>query len=471
LRVYKTKIHHFKEGFERMTKFFLSILLLCASVFLFTSCTKPDIQFGQELVNITNTQIIMVDTFSPKISTVYIDSFITSGKGTGLTGGYIDPAFGKISSQAYLELTPPIYNISSTGTGNSTYDNTIYDSLSLIIKLQKGNFYGDTTKTIQINVHRLSQLIVAPNNGSSLYNVNTTSVFPTPLGTGTFTIYPARTDTVAIKLDNALGQELYSKLKNSNDVDIQNGTNFLQYFNGLRLSSPALSNLAIGFKDSVIMRLHYRKIGMFVTNEHTDFTVGNTSHTYNNISIDRSGTPIAGINSVNREIKSEQTSNISYLQAISGTMVKIIFPSLYDAHQLPNFVRLMSARLIIRPLQNTYLNYALPPQLRLSVTSTAANSIGNDIVYVGSGGAAATQFGNLSIDYLNGTNTTYSYDLTAYFKALLSGNTSYFPGNHDGLLLSPPSNSFETNFNRVMVGNSLNTLGKVELQIFYSAVQ
>ena len=454
-----------------MTKSFLTILLFSASVFFFTSCTKPDIQFGQELINISNTQIVMVDTFSPKLSTVYIDSFITSGKGDGLTGGYTDPVFGKINAQSYLEIAPPPHNKDYTGTGSSIYDNTVYDSLSLIIKLQSGNYYGDTTKQIQINVHRLAELITPPNNGSVMYNVNTTAVYPTALGSGTFTIYPARTDTVAIKLDNALGVELYNKLKNSNDVDMQNTSNFLLYFNGLRISSPALSNLAIGYKDSVIMRLHYRKFGMYVTNEHSDFTISNTGHHYSNITIDRTGTPVAGINSVNREIPSEQTNNKGYLQAITGTMVKITFPTVSDILHLPNYVKLMSARLIIRPMQGSYVTYPLPPQLRLSVTSTAANNIGNDIVYVNSAGGAAAQYGNLYIDNITGVNTSYTYDLTAYFKALLLISAGTFPGDHNGLLLSPNSNAFETNFNRAIIGNNINTLGKLELQIYYGSVQ
>ncbi len=455
-----------------MTKNLFPILLLSATVFFFASCTKPDIQFGQELINITNTQIVMVDTFAPKVSTVYIDSFITSGKAVGLTGGYTDPLFGKTSAQCYLELAPPPYVKDNSGTGVSPYDNTIFDSLSLIIKLQKGNYYGDTTKTIQINVDRLSQLITPPNNGTSLYNVNTTPIITNnTLGTGTFIIYPARTDTLAIRLKDNLGLELYNKLKNSNDIDVQNAVNFLQYFNGLRISSPALSNLVIGFKDSVIMRLHYRKFGMFVTNEHVDFTVGNSSHQYNNITVDRTGTPLAGINSVNREIASETTNNKSYLQAVTGSMIKITFPSLFDIKQLPSFVKLMNARLIIRPIQNSYNFYSLPPQLRLSVTSTAANIIGNDISAQSANGSAAAQYGNLTIDYLNGLNTNYSYDLTAYFKALLNSNVAYYLGSHNGILVSPPSNSFETSFNRMIIGNNGNILGKVELQIYYAAVQ
>ncbi|OIR05457.1 hypothetical protein GALL_125090 [mine drainage metagenome] len=454
-----------------MIKKLFPILLVTASVFFFASCTKPDIQFGQELLNISNTQIVMIDTFAPKLSTVYVDSFVTSGKGIGLTGGYTDPLFGKISSQTFLELTPPPYVKNNTGSANATYDNTIYDSLTLIIKLKKGNYYGDTTKTIQINVHRLSQLITPPNYGSLLYNIDTTAVYPTPLGSGTFTIYPARTDTLAVRLNDNLGHELYNKLKNTNDVDVQSAANFLQYFKGLRISSPALSNLAIGIKDSVIMRMYYRKFGMYVFNEHTDFTLSNTSHQYNNITVDRTGKPLAGISSANREILSESTGNKAYLQSITGSIVKITFPSMFDIKQLPSFAKLMNVKLIIRPMQNSYQFYALPPLLRLSVTTTAANTIGNDISAVSANGGAAAQTGNLSFDFLNGLNTNYSYDLTAYFKSMLNSNTTFYPGDHNGLLLSPPVGAFESSFNRVIVGNNGNILGRLELQVSYAAVQ
>jgi hypothetical protein len=152
-------------------------------------------------------------------------------------------------------------------------------------------------------------------------------------------------------------------------------------------------------------------------------------------------------------------------------MVKIAFPSLGEIGQLPNFAKLMNARLIIKPIMNSYLSYPLPTELRLSVTSTAANALGNDLVYLSSNGSAATQYGNLAIDYLNGTSTSYTYDLTNYIKALIKSNTGYYPGSHDGLLLSPPSNAFETKFNRVIVGDKTNTLGKIELQIYYAAVK
>ena len=453
-----------------MIKYLGSIILLF-SILVFASCTKPDIQWGQNLLNVnSNVQLIMVDTFKPKISTVFIDSFATSAKGIIVVGSYTDPVFGTVTSQSFLELAPPSVAKDNSTSYSNPYQNTIYDSIRLIIKLKKGSYYGDSTKLFHLNVHELAEEITPPFNTTSLYNKDTFAVKPIPLGSEDFSIRPNMTDSILVKITDSLGLALYKKLSNSNDQDMQNATNFLNYFNGIRISGSPLNTMIMNFSDSVILRMYYREKGYYLTNKYTDFTFTNSAHQFNNITVDRTGSPISGINTVNREIPSENTNNIAYLQSATSTMVKISFPSVYYLQQnLQNFSKILSAKLIIRPILNTYSFYALPPQLRLSVTNTAANDIGNDLI-VPSSTSATTQYGNLYIDYLYGINTAYTYDITNYIKSQLLTN-AFYPGNHYGLLLSPPSGAFETSFNRALLGNDQNTSGKIELQIIYAAVQ
>jgi hypothetical protein len=451
---------------------YLGFLTVLFSIIVFASCTKPDIQFGQELLTVnTNVQLTMIDTFKPKISTVYIDSFATSGNGLITVGSYTDPIFGKVTSRSYLELAPPSFTKDNNTSYSNPFYNTIYDSIRLIIKLKKGSYYGDSSHLFHIDVRQLAQQITPPLNTTSLYNRDSFLVNPTLLGSGDFYIQPNFTDSVLVKLSDNLGQTLYSKLSNSNDVDMQSSANFLNYFNGLCISGSS-NSMILNFSDSVIMRLYYRQKGYFLTNATTDFTFSNSAHQFNNITIDRTGSPINGINTVYREIPSESTNNIAYLQSATSSMVKISFPSLYYLQQLPNFSKLLSAKLIIRPILNSYSFYTLPSQLRLSVTNTAANDIGTDLVAASSGSTTPTvQYGDLYIDYLYGINTAYTYDITNYVKSQLSTN-AFYPGNHYGLLLSPPSPAFATTFNRVLFGNDRqSTLGKIELQIIYAAIQ
>ena len=87
----------------------------------------------------------------------------------------------------------------------------------------------------------------------------------------------------------------------------------------------------------------------------------------------------------------------------------------------------MKADLVIKPVSGTYSpTYALPPAINLAL-SNEANDIGTQLPY-GSG--------NLNIDYLYGTNTNYSYDITAYIQnALNQGATN---NAKNGLILINP---------------------------------
>jgi hypothetical protein len=120
----------------------------------------------------------------------------------------------------------------------------------------------------------------------------------------------------------------------------------------------------------------------------------------------------------------------------------------------------MKAELIIKPVQGTYsptLN--LPPQVNLSLTNQG-NTIGATLPY-GSG--------NLSIDYLYGTNTSYTYDITAYIQnALTQGAVN---NAKNGLMLITPATLFNTTFNRAVLGDAYNTQksNQISLKIFYAS--
>jgi hypothetical protein len=102
-----------------------SIIILLSLIIGSIACKKVDIQFGNDFVDNSNTQIIKVDTFSAELSTVFVDSFATSSLGTTLVGGYKDPIFGTIATQTFFEVTPPSYE--------DIYDNVLFDSLTLIL--------------------------------------------------------------------------------------------------------------------------------------------------------------------------------------------------------------------------------------------------------------------------------------------------------------------------------------------------
>ena len=424
-----------------------------------TACNKVDVNFGSVFLSDPNSQVFLVDTFQAQISTVYIDSFATNGLGTGLCGAYIDPVFGRVQAQCYFEVSPPTYT--------DIYENTVYDSLYLILYLNK-NYYGDTTKSLHIDVNQLMEKIVPPNDGAYLYNTDDFNAFHTPIGSTDVVISPNKQDSIAIKLSDVLGKQLMTKLQNPTDQDMQNSSNFIQYFNGLKSSTSSNDALIIGFTDSAVMRLSYRKNDLYPSYQRTDFTLGQKSHHFNSININRTGTLLQNLNDINYEIYSNQTNNMALLQSLTGSMVKIRFPSLRNIFQIPNFAKILKAELVIRPVRGSYNLYQLPPQLRLSQT-TQTNQLGVDLNFINSSGTYSSQLGNLNVDYLYGDNTTYTYDVSNYLTGILS--SVYY--NNNGLLLVPPSPAIANQANRMLVGdaNNPNSLSRIQLLVYYLTVQ
>ena len=445
-----------------MSKKAIAIFLLVSSISWF-ACKKVDIQFGDQFLDNGYTQIIKVDTFSAELSTIYVDSFVTSGKGVTMIGGYSDPVFGKITTQCYLDIAPPAYDL----TFPDSLRYAIFDSLALVLKPDK-SYTGDTSKPIQINVHQLAEPIVPYDNTVlSVYNTRSFSVLPTPLGTRTLLVRPGAGDSITIRLNDKLGKDLLTKLQDPNDADIKTTDAFLQYFYGLRLSGGNNDQLIFGNTDSVVMRMYYKKPGLYLENKTIDFTLAYKYHHFNNISVDRSGTILKDL-AANKMINSTATGNTAFSLYTAGAMAKIRFTSARDILKLPSFTKLLKATLVIRPVRGSYgsSSFVLPSSVRLS-TTTQLNQIGNDLTYITSNGAATSQTGNLVVDDLYGENTNYVYDVTPYLKGLLNDGTI----NQNGLLLLPPSPMMETQFGRLVIGNGNNTSGKIELLLVYAAVQ
>ncbi len=429
--------------------FFVSVLCI--------ACTKADIRFGDQYLDNTNTQIVLNDTFQVALSSIHVDSFSTSASGISFVGGFNDPLMGKIRSVNYTEVALPVYI--------DQYQGTSFDSIELILKANQ-YYYGDTTQPLDIAVHRLTEPIVPFNESAVIYNTQQFQVYGTPLGQTQAFIRPLRGDTIAIRLSDQFGQELFQKMQDPTDVEITSTDGFLQYLNGLRLSSST-THLIAGFADSIKMRIHYSKPGLYKEELYTDFVLNNSAHHFNQIQTDRRGTPLQSLNSLVNEISSSQTANQSYVQFLSGVMTKIRFPSLREILKVPNFVKILKAVLIVRPVSGTYQRADdLPASIRLAQTNLL-NQIGGDVTYVNSSGDAVTQNGSFQIDLLYGRITQYSYDVTEYIKAVLAGTII----GTDGLLLLPPSPAYSNEFKRLVIGDKFHPENKTELQIYYATVK
>ncbi len=445
-------------------KFSIIIAFILGITLSITSCKKADVQFGSEWLPSGNTQIVRVDSFTPTLTTAFLDSFVTSNKGTLLIGSYNDPYFGRLTSESYFEVTPPTYY--------DIFSQTTFDSIKIILK-PNSFYYGDTTKAIHFSVSQLAEKIVSKNydNSNQYYNNQSFAVGSSSLGSATKFLSPYRKDNVEITLNNSFGQGLLKILQDPNNTIMKTSKDFMDYFYGINIKSSNSDNTFAGFSDTVIMRLYYTKGAIVPENKTVDFNLSNRIHQFNHITADRSGisnTALKNISAINNEVPSSATGNMAYDQPLSGLMTKIHFYSINDIQKQPYFVKILKAELILKPVVGSYNfdSYKIPPSLRLS-TSNPLNQLLGDILSVGGNGSSAVQTGNLYIDYLNSANTQYSYDLTPYIKSLLNNTT----GINNGLLLTPPFPAFQTEASRILIGDSHNPDAKAQLVIYYAAVQ
>jgi hypothetical protein len=428
-------------------------------VLVLFACSKPDIRFVSVYNGDNATNVVAVDTFAVQVSSVFLDSFQTSGSASQLLGRYIDPFFGAITSQSYTDIgTPsplPIIN-----------NYSIYDSIVLIQRINRA-FYGDTSKVQGYLVSQLTQTMNFPPNQRAFYNNSSIPYSSTVLGSTYVKINPTagltsqrRGDSVFTTMPNSMGEDLFGLLYRQSDT-LLNPNIFRGYFKGLTVyPDTSYPGAVFGFRDSMILRIYYHEPGVVTNYRTTDFPMVNQASQFNQITADRTGTPTAPLTQANPELQSTASANQAFFQPISSIYTKLLFPTISNLLGFQDYLAVMKAELIIKPVAGTYsptLN--LPPAINLALT-TDANTIGAILPY----GA-----GNLNIDYLYGTNTNYSYDITTYIQnALLAGA----PNNaKNGLIMVSPVGLVNTTLYRTVIGNAYNAQksNQISLVIYYAS--
>jgi hypothetical protein len=417
------------------------------------------------------------DTTTVQLSTVLTDSVMTGAQSRLLVGRFIDPYFGKIQATTFFQPT--------TQMGVTIPDNAQYDSLVLSLTYDLYT-YGDTTKTLNIAVHRLLEDILDKN---SYYNGNSTSYDPVAIGKIALAPMPRRTQRVTIRLSDVLGSDIFDKGKANLLTSNQDWINLVS---GLVVKSAATDNASvIGFRaDSARIQMHYHVPDVNAVRR--DSTVFRSTASYNQVLADRSGTPVAKLVGNQRiATPSAQTGNMAFIQAGPGIMTRIDLPTVRELrnnkYTAANkaFLRITPARLsvtnqfqappeihVFRVNQNNefYLNssgYPLP-LYSLSTSSTT--------------GRPSPIFGQLVNDVIN-NRQYYLLDVTSYVTELLTSET----GDSGGLMLrtsefnegsNRPSTTYpaaDTEFtksmNRLIIGDQKSNDPGVKLELYYTTVR
>jgi hypothetical protein len=348
----------------------------------------------------------------------------------------------------------------------------------MILFFKKSNpFYGDSTITQTYVVNQVDTLyeLAAFQNGFN--SRSSLSINPVALGKTSVEILPnipytsqGAGDTVRMKLDDNLGQQLYTMIYNQSDT-ILNSSKWLNWFHGLCISPDASSQGAIyGFQDSAIMRIYYHKAGVYSTPAFIDFNITNRTFQFNNIvKTQPAGYPLHNLilatqnPQVPPATSSNLTANASYVQTINGLNVKLTFPNLNDIAKRADYLSVLRAQLTVRPDPKSFsTSRPLPPQIEI-FTTDLNNLVGVPLTSSSTGGV---QGGNLVVDFLNPLNMVYTYDVTNFVKAQITNTDPTAKLN--GLMLSIPSPAGSSSFARAVLADATYPVNqRVTLSVYY----
>ncbi len=431
---------------------FLVILLV-----FFISCQFSDqeeFQIGEDFID-SNSGIVRIDTMDYYVSTVVTDSFSTSSSTRLLIGGWQNGYTGKVSCTPYFELT--------SGTFTIDDDDLVYDSIVMVMNYDQ-YYIGDTTKTMTVNIHRLTEEMEL-NDEDYLSNNARFAMEAQPLGQLTFKPGPNSGEEIMARIDHRFGERLFNMIIDKNDT-LTNSIYFSEFFKGVALVPENTPGVMVGLKNDSTstapgFRIYYHEEVM--EEEETEksyFTIPYSTDGihFNHFDKDLGGSLIAGIGDNKNELASSQISEKAIVQSGTGIFTKIRIPGIQDIPGIAEKVAFISATLKLIPLEGSYdKNNPLPETLSVyiadrknNITGTLANSEGTEI--------SATKVTDGEFDNL----PYYLVDVTAFFNSLIEEESDKV----EYLFIGPTSKSMANSAQSVIFGRSNKLVKPVDLEVY-----
>ncbi len=413
---------------RKILSFFIFVTLLIGS------CTKTnEFTIGKDFVE-SRTRLQVIDTFRVDLSTVLLDSVITSSSKMAYVGHYADTIFGSISCESYFDLAYESFSDIET--------RAIYDSSSFILQYTDNNF-GDTTSLMSISIHRLKENIV-PFDKSYLFNTSKFAYEPQSMGNVSFYPRPHSSDTaVSIRVD-AFGEELYN-LISTKDEKVSTEEWFKDYIKGFVITSGTANNKAlIGFnagQEYLVLKIYYHLNKEEPEKKSITIKLGEAAHQFNNVKFDFTNTPLSNIKTEGYEVPSTETGNRVFMQGMIGLFPKLKFSSLEDILASENW-KILKAELIIEPVPHSYEVFSLPDSLYL-FRSDRENK--RTTLYTDKSQPMLAYFES---DYYLHENNRYTYDITSFINNELR---DAYINSYDGLMIGLNDSKLSSSFERLLV--------------------
>jgi hypothetical protein len=400
--------------------FFVPVILVTA----FTeSCTKiTEFTIGDNFVE-SQTHIVTVDTFRIDMSTMLLDSLITSNQKIAYAGSYHDQDCGAVSSMSYFDLA------------YQTFDNlptsAVFDSAAFVLTYS-GFYAGDTTSLMTLGVHRVTEDMEHYYDDSYFYNTTKFNYSSDVLGTVRFYPAPNSTDTTISIPANYLGEELFNLILNNDEI-VSSADWFNDYYKGFVLASEDPdNNIILGFhadEDHIFFKVYYHLDLESPVEKEISVRMGETNDQFNHIDFNFSGSAIDKIKAGGDLVSSSDAGNTAVLQGVVGLLPLVRFPTVQD-FLLESRHKVLKAELVFEPAIASYDIYSLPDKLYLYETDKWENFAFKNLLKNVDGEAITS---TLEADYMHG-EITYTMDITDFIiEELSDGYFDYYHGLFIGL--------------------------------------
>lgn len=431
--------------------FFFAIAIVSCG----TDADAGEFVVGSDYLAVNN-KVVLVDTVTVDMSTINLDSLVTSGQSRILIGNYDDPVFGKVKSNSYFQLSSTAYALINNGSDTESV-NYVFDSISMILKYDN-YYYGDTTKVQTFDIHRLTQKVKPNTEDDNFYNNSALNYSTESLGSITYKPRPVEKDSINIKMSSTFGADLFQKLKKREITDFDT---FTEYLKGLVIiPSTSNSSSVIGFNITTSkVRLYYSKYQSdSETPYYIDFAVMDATKQFNAISLDRGGTIIQNLPVSTSKLSSTLTNHQGFIQSGTGVACRIDFPNIKQLKNISANGAIVDAELILKPVNNSYSDqYPLADSLRVYVADNL-NRLSSPLL----NSANATVYGilNKKKDEFN-EDIGYTIPIGGFLqKEMLKQSDS-----RSSLILTLPGISKA--INRIVLGDQKHVDNKIQLKIYY----
>jgi len=446
-----------------------NVALMLLSAF-FLSCEDPINIAVDSPSNGGQFSTTFTDTLTVGRATVMVDSVITSAQSGTVLGHYKDPVFGDVSATMYAQVTLPIDG-NTGGYAALTFpeadkDKAVYDSMYVYFA-HNGFTYGDSTKPVTINLHRLTEEFV---KGKKYINTNTVAYNTTPIASKVLTYkdFKRATNTtrdslITFKLPNSIGNEIFATISKDAGSDIDKFTAAVKGF-ALTLNNDAQTVYGI----SLALGSSYPMVYYHAQGDTTGKAMALTflGERFSEIKTNRQGKVLQNLKEL-ESVPSQLTGNLTYIQTGAGITTKISFPTLASLLKAGNNnVAINKAELIIEPDLDQFAGNLRPPLQFVLVEIGKDNRLkktNNVEDYVALDVATGTQYVS---DY-SSTNNNYKFNFTSYLQDLLNNKRTT-----DGIALVPSLISETSSGTVIGIYNnnvSRAVIKSIKLNLYYSA--